>query len=248
VAVRVVVITDRRLYGSEELAAQIARILRGVPRSSVAIQAREKDLDGGPLAALVRELLEVTHPAGAPVWVNGRLDVALATGAPGVHLPEHGLAIEDALTARAASASATMEHEFADEESVEYDVRSAITKREGLAIGCSRHTADAALDAAKQGATLVQLGPIFATPNKGTPIGPEILGVRAHLPDDVQLVAVGGIDSAERARQAAYAGADAVAVIRAAWREDSPQLIADMVDAVEAGIGMRMLSRTITPR
>jgi thiamine-phosphate pyrophosphorylase len=247
-SVRVVVITDRRLYGSEELAAQIARILRAVPRGSVAIQIREKDLDGGPLAALVREVLEVTNPAAAPVWVNSRLDIALATGAHGVHLPEHGLAIEDALTARAASASATMEHEFADEESVEYDVRSAITKREGLAIGCSRHSAASALEAATQGAGLVQLGPIFATPTKPAPVGPEILGVRSQLPDGAQLVAVGGIDTAERARQAAYAGADAVAVIRAAWREDSPQLIADMVDAVEAGIGMRMLSRTITPR
>ena len=247
-SVRVVVITDRRLYGSEELAAQVARILRAVPRGSVAVQLREKDLDGGPLAALARELLEVTNPAGAPLWINSRLDVALATGAYGVHLPENGLAIEDALSARAASTNATMDHEFADEESVEYDVRKALSTREGLAIGCSRHTPDAAIEAANQGAVLIQLGPIFATPHKGAPIGPDALAVRAKLADDVQLVAVGGIDSAERAREAAYSGADAVAVIRAAWREDSPQLIADMVDAVEAGNGMRMLSRTITPR
>ena len=55
--------------------------------------------DGGPLAALVREILEVATPAGAPVWVNDRLDIALATGAHGVHLPENGLPIGDALTA-----------------------------------------------------------------------------------------------------------------------------------------------------
>jgi thiamine-phosphate pyrophosphorylase len=247
-SVRVIVITDRRLYGSEELAAQVARILRKVPRGSVAVQVRERDLDGGPLATLVRELLEVARPAGAPLWVNDRLDVALATGADGVHLPERGLPIEDALSACAAHASAIAGHDFFDEESVEYDVRKALSKREGLAIGCSRHTREAVVDSAAAGATLVQLGPIFATPNKGEPLGTDVLSVRSQLADQVALVAVGGIDSAERARQAAYAGADAVAVIRAAWREDSPQLIADLVDAVEAGIGMRLMSRTLTPR
>jgi thiamine-phosphate pyrophosphorylase len=236
---RVVLITDRRLYGSEELAAQVARILRAVPRGTVAIQVREKDLDGGPLAALVQEVLEVAGPAGAPVWINDRLDVALACGAYGVHLPERGLPIEDALTACAAAAAS--DDSFTDEESVEYDVKKALSKREGLAIGCSRHSAASVIDAATRGAMLVQLGPIFATPNKGAPLGADVLGVRSQLPDHVSLVAVGGIESAERARQAAYAGADAVAVIRAAWRDDSPSLIADLVEAVEAGIGMRML-------
>lgn len=235
-SVRVVVITDRRLYGSEELAAHVARILRAVPRGTVAIQVREKDLDGGPLALLVREILEVATPAGAPVWVNGRLDVALATGAHGVHLPENGLAIEDAI--RACVKPST---DFADEESVEYDVKSALARREGLAIGCSRHAASSAVEAARAGASLVQLGPIFATPNKGAPLGPDVLAIRAALPAHTTLVAVGGIDTAERARQAAYAGADAVAVIRAAWHEDGPQRIADLIEAVEAGIGMRML-------
>jgi thiamine-phosphate pyrophosphorylase len=236
VSVRVVVITDRRLYGSEELAVHVDRILRVAPRGSVAIQVREKDLDGGPLAVLVREILEVAAPAGAPVWVNSRLDVALATGAHGVHLPENGLSIEDAITACVKPST-----DFADEESVEYDVKSALTKREGLAIGCSRHSAKSVLDAAAAGAALVQLGPIFATPGKGEPLGAEVLAVRATLPAHTTLVAVGGISTAERARQAAYAGADAVAVIRAAWREDGPHLIADLVLAVEAGIGMRML-------
>ncbi|HUS33109.1 MAG TPA: thiamine phosphate synthase [Kofleriaceae bacterium] len=245
-SVRVVVITDRRLYGSEELAAHVARILRAVPRGSVAVQVREKDLDGGPLATLAREVLEVTKPAGAPLWINDRLDVAYAIGATGVHLPERGLAIDDALTACAAANMS--DDSFADEESVELDVRGALSKREGLAIGCSRHTAEAVCEAAANGASLVQLGPIFATPNKGAPLGAEVLAVRTQLPDHVSLVAVGGIDSADRAREAAYAGADAVAVIRAAWTADSPHLIAELVDAVEAGIGMRMLSRTITPR
>jgi thiamine monophosphate synthase len=51
----------------------------------------------------------------------------------------------------------------------------------------------------------------------------------------VPLVAVGGIDSPESARSAARAGADAVAVIRAAWTSADPAAtIAAMVDAVAA--------------
>ena len=55
-----------------------------------------QDLDGGPLLALVREVIAVARPRGAEVWVNDRADVALAASAEGVHLPERGLAIADA--------------------------------------------------------------------------------------------------------------------------------------------------------
>ncbi|HSD88997.1 MAG TPA: thiamine phosphate synthase [Kofleriaceae bacterium] len=237
---RVVVITDRRLFGSEEIAGRLAAILRAVPRGSVAIQVREKDLDGGPLLALVREIQEVALHAGAPIWVNDRLDVALAANVHGVHLPEHCLSIDQALTICAMAAAVSDDTSFIDEESVELDVRSALAARQGLAIGCSRHSRDAVLAAATAGASLVQLGPIWATPGKGTPLGPAVLAVRRELPPHVELVAVGGIDRVERAREAALAGADAVAVIRAAWdSERAPARIAELVEAVEAGIGAR---------
>lgn len=212
--IRVVIVTDRRRIGSEEIAGRIEDILAAVPRGSVLVQVREKDLDGGPLLRLAREVVEVAHPAGAPVWVNDRVDVALAAGADGVHLPERGLSIEDARAAAAAVGRA-------------------------LAIGCSRHATAAVLAAAEQGAELVQLGPIWSTPGKDMPLGLDALDVRDDLPAHVRLVAVGGIDSAARAREAAMAGADAVAVIRAAWRDDSPDLIAAMVDAVETGVAWR---------
>ena len=237
---RVVVITDRRLFGSEEIAGRLAAILRAVPRGSVAIQVREKDLDGGPLLALVREIQEVAQPSGAPIWINDRLDVALAANVHGVHLPEHGLSIDQALTICASVAATSHDSSFAYEESVELDVRSALAARQGLAIGCSRHTREAVIAAATTGASLVQLGPIWATPGKSTPLGPAVLSVRRELPPHVALVAVGGIDRAQRAREAALAGADAVAVIRAAWEGDrAPQRIAELVEAVEAGMGAR---------
>jgi thiamine-phosphate diphosphorylase len=135
---------------------------------------------------------------GAPVWVNDRVDVAQLAGAYGVHLPEAGMPIEVART-------------LAPE----------------LAIGCSRHSADGARDAAGRGAQLVQLGPCFATPGK-EPIGLAPLATK--LP--AKLVAVGGITGPDEARAAIAAGADAVAVIRAAWTSADPAAAIAAIAAV----------------
>jgi len=75
-------------------------------------------------------------------------------------------------------------------------------------VGVSRHAPGDVV-----GADLVQLGPIFATPGKGAPLGVGALATKVSG----MLVAVGGIDSPARAREAIAAGADAVAVIRGAW-------------------------------
>jgi thiamine-phosphate pyrophosphorylase len=222
---RVVVITDRRSFPSEEIAGHLERVLDASPRGSVAIQIREKDLDGGPLLRLVAEVVEVARPRGAPVWVNDRLDVAIAAGCDGVHLAERGLTIADARRAIAAAAS----HVLRDANTATH-----APSRPRVAIGCSRHWGPDALAAAHDGAALVQLGPIWPTPGKGPPLGVEPLAIRAELAAGVQLVAVGGIDSPVRARDAALAGADAVAVIRAAWQPDSAARIAELVAAVDA--------------
>jgi thiamine-phosphate pyrophosphorylase len=204
---RVVVVTDRRLCAAPEIAGRIAAIVRAVPRGSVMFQVREKDLDGGPLLALVGEVMAVARPAGADVWVNDRLDVALAAGADGVHLPENGLAIEDARAIVGATGRV-------------------------LAIGCSRHTPESAIAAAAAGAALVQLGPIWPTPGKGQPIGPGALKIA--LPKRARLVAIGGIDGPARAGDAALAGAHAIAVIRAAWTASDPgTAVAALVEAMD---------------
>ncbi|CAN5140623.1 thiamine phosphate synthase [soil metagenome] len=202
---RVVLITDRTLVPDDaDLVARITAIAAAVPRGSIAVHVREKDLEGAALLARVRAVVATR----VPVWVNDRLDVARVAGAYGVHLPEQGLALEDARTIAA-----------------------------GLALGCSRHSAAAALEA---NADLVQLGPVFATPGK-RPIGLEPFHVvRASLAPEVTLVAVGGIDSGEAASLAAAAGADAVAVIRAAWIGTDPvATIAALIAGVDDGRASR---------
>ncbi|HEY0479815.1 MAG TPA: thiamine phosphate synthase [Kofleriaceae bacterium] len=103
-----------------------------------------------------------------------------------------------------------------------------------LRLGVSRHAAPGDV-AAAGAADFVHLGPIWPTPSKpgATPLGPAAL---AWPHGRATLVAVGGIDTAERAAAAATAGADAVAVIRAAWTGAS---LATFVAAVDSGLVRR---------
>jgi thiamine-phosphate pyrophosphorylase len=210
---RVVAITDRRLMvppavlaaGDWSVIARafgeaIQHALFTCALGRVAVQVREKDLDGNALLQLVRAAQTFCHR----VLVNDRIDVALAAGAYGVHLPERSFQLDDART--------LAPH---------------------LVVGVSRHAEP--LDTA---ADLLHLGPIWPTPSKpGAPtLGEAALGW-PHAA--AALVAVGGIDSPERAERAAAAGADAVAVIRAAWTGAS---LAPFVAAVDRGRARRRRS------
>jgi thiamine-phosphate diphosphorylase len=86
-------VTDRRrLVGSAHASAtaQTACLLEQARHAVAAgvdiIQVRERDLEARPLADLVSAILEVTRGSATRVVVNDRVDVALATGAAGVHL------------------------------------------------------------------------------------------------------------------------------------------------------------------
>jgi thiamine-phosphate pyrophosphorylase len=60
-------------------------------RLPIAVSLREKDLSAAEQIALGRELICATSAAGADLFINSRLDIALALGAQGVHLPAAGI-------------------------------------------------------------------------------------------------------------------------------------------------------------
>lgn len=198
---KVVLITEPALAW-DDLVPRVTAILAGTSdlgAGAVAVQLRAKQLDGGPMLAMARALIAT----GVELWINDRVDIALAAGAAGIHLPEHGLDVAD--------------------------VRALTT----LPIACSRHSVAAALACE---ADAIQLGPIFDTPGK-RPIGLEPLG---QVGRRARLVAVGGLDSEERAALATAAGADAVAVIRAAWATPDPvAAVRALIAGVDAGLASR---------
>lgn len=164
-----------------------------------AIQLRDKRAGGSALLAAARALRARTRAHGARLLVNDRIDVALAAGADGVHLPEASFPIVAARRLLGPDAW----------------------------IGRSTHGTEAALRAATDGADYVVLGPIFATPSKeafGAPLG---LGVVAAATARTRrpVVAIGGIAPAELPALRA-AGAHGVAVIRAVLDAEDPAAVA----------------------
>ncbi len=133
---RLLVVTSRAAAPGGDVVTPVARVLEAVPPGSVLVQVREKDLGGRALAALVAELLEVAQHRGARVVVNDRVDVALATGADGVHLPENGMSVGEA--------------------------RALLPP--GSVVGASVH--DVAGVHARAGADYLVMGPVWDTPGK----------------------------------------------------------------------------------
>lgn len=176
-------ITDRRSCPGDLLACIEANARRGVDW----VQVREKDLPSRELLALVRAALARTAPYGARILVNERLDVALAAGAHGVHLP-----------AAAPAADA---------------LRRIVPS--GFLIAVSTHTVAEVRRAEREGADLAVFGPVFPTASKPGLRGiPGLTGLReACSGARIPVAALGGVIP-EREARCREAGAAAVAGIR----------------------------------
>lgn len=177
-------ITDSRSAGGLEM------LMRSVERNLNAgvdyIQVREKHLGARALADLVRRILHLPNPSGTRILVNERTDVALATGAAGVHLPSDSLAPSQ--------------------------VR-AITPA-GFMVGVSTHTLEEARQADDEGASYIVFGPVFAPLSKtySLPARGLVELERVCRGTRVPVFALGGITE-KNAADCVRAGADGIAGI-----------------------------------
>ena len=204
-APRLYLITDRKATGGRARVEVVAAALTGVAGSGldpgdVAVQLREKDLDGRALTELGRALRATTAAAGVRLFVNDRIDVALAVGADGVHLGGTSLAPAEARAMAPSLAVAVSTHGSAD-------VRAAVGR-----------------------VAFAVFGPIRDTPSKrayGPPLGFGALAEAASLdlPDlpGLPLLALGGLDGRDVPDLLA-AGAHGIACIRPVMSAGDPAI------------------------
>src|SRR5688572_14918702 len=69
----------------------IEHAARAIKQGIDMIQVREKDLPSGDLLSLVCRIRDLAVGTKTKILVNDRLDIALAAGVDGVHLPADGL-------------------------------------------------------------------------------------------------------------------------------------------------------------
>jgi thiamine-phosphate pyrophosphorylase len=204
-------VTDRRRVAhadTSDLEALIIAVGRSVDAGATMIQVRERDLDDAVLFDLTARLVRRSTPAGVKVVVNDRVDVAMAAGAAGVHLPASGVA-PDRVRAIAPG---------------------------GFLIGRSVHSEAEAVAAERTGACdYLVFGSVYPTASK--PPGHEPAGIdafaRACRMVRLPVLAIGGID-ARRAREVARAGAAGIAAIGLFAGEDDDNLKAAVREITHA--------------
>lgn len=167
-------ITDRNLRG---LATAIRENVEW-------IQIRDKQLPSRDLLALTRHVMK--RAPEAKVIVNTRMDVAIAAGAAGLHLPVNSIA----------------------------PGRWRAIAPAGFLIGASCHTLDEICSGEAEGADYVLFAPVFAPLSKSSDLSPHgLTGLeQAARSVKIPVLALGGI-TRENAPECLAAGAAGIAAI-----------------------------------
>ncbi len=151
------------------------------------LQVRGGDVSSAGLLALCDAIVQDGHASGATIIVNDRADIALLSGADGVHVGQDDLPIRAA--------------------------RRLLGK--GALVGISTHTPEQIDGALLEPVSYIAVGPVFTTRTKATGEaegGLELVRRAAKRAGDRPVVAIGGITLA-RAAAVIEAGASTVAVI-----------------------------------
>ena len=181
---RLYAVTDRAWVGRQSLLEQIEDALRG---GVILVQLREKALSKEEFVAEAKAVLALCRRRGVPLIINDRLDVALESGADGVHV-----GIEDAPVA---------------------EIR-AQTGPDFL-IGATAKTVEQARAAQAAGADYLGVGAVFPSPTKQNAIRITAGQLREICGSvSIPAVAIGGI-TAENAPSLKGCGMAGIAVVSA---------------------------------
>lgn len=200
-------VTDRAWVGRQTLLEQVEEALKG---GVTILQLREKDLEEEAFVQEAIQVKAICRRYGVPLIINDNVDVALKSGADGVHV-----GIEDAPVAQ---------------------IRRRAGK--GFLIGATAKTMEQARLAEQSGADYLGVGAVFPSPTKKAAI--RITNEQLHAictSVSIPTVAIGGI-SLSNAAELQGGGMDGIAVVSAIFgAEDIRQAAAELKKKAQTIIG-----------
>ncbi len=181
-------ITDRK--PGDDLYAQVSQALKG---GVTIVQLREKDMDFDAFVCEARQIAVLCHSYGVPLIINDNLEVALLSGADGVHVGADDLPVAE------------------------------IRRRAGrdFIIGATAKTTERAKEAEKSGADYLGVGAMFPSPTKKNAVritNEQLKEIASSA--SIPIVAIGGI-SLENCGSLAGSGVDGIAVVSAIFSADN---------------------------
>ena len=182
-------VTDRAWVGRQTLTEQIEDALRG---GVTMVQLREKELPEDAFTAEAMEVKALCHRYGVPLLIDDNVDVALKSGADGVHV-----GIEDTPVA---------------------EIRARAGR--DFIIGATAKTVEQARAAQAAGADYLGVGAVFPSPTKKNAVRITVEQLRDICGSvTIPAVAIGGI-SLDNIRELRGGGMRGVAVISALFGAD----------------------------
>ncbi|MBI4338304.1 MAG: thiamine phosphate synthase [Chloroflexi bacterium] len=200
------VIVDPKATNGRPILEVAAAALRGGAR---VLQLRDKVNDKGDQLPVARKLAALCRQHNALLFINDHADLAVASGAHGLHVGQHDLPIAEA--------------------------RRVLSP--GQLVGCSNALVDEAVASEGLGADYIAVGAIYPTASKEKtrPAGLETLRKVRQIVQ-TPIVAIGGINESN-VEEVIAAGADAVAVISAVVSASDPEASARRLTAkIEAAL------------
>ena len=195
-------VTDRELCGTRSVEWVVEQAVAGGARY---VQLREKDTSTRAFIELAVRLKTLLKPTGVPLLINDRVDVALASGADGVHVGQEDMPYK---TARKLMGPTAI-------------------------IGLSVETWADVVSAQSLAVDYLGVSPVFATPTKTDTKGmwglEGLARIRAYSRHP--LVGIGGLNAAN-AEAAVLAGADGIAVVSAICADPDPCRAARNLDEI----------------
>lgn len=179
-------VTDRAWLNGRTLSEVVEAALRG---GATCMQLREKELERSAFLREAVELSGLCRRYHVPLIVNDDVDVALASGADGVHIGQHDAAADE--------------------------VRRRIGPDRIL--GVSAQTVEQAVKAERDGADYLGVGAVFSTGTKPDADDVDYRTLKAICDAvSIPVVAIGGITECNLGRLAG-SGIDGVAVVSAVF-------------------------------